>query len=349
MEKIEYRAVIRFLYLKSKTNDEIKTELDSVYGNDAPSIATVKRWTAEFRRGRTSIFDEERPGRPNEVTTEEMINKIHDIVLADRRVKLREIVDIVNISKERVENILHKHLHMRKLSARWVPRLLTIDQKRNRVTTSVECLEMLRRNPDDFLRRYITVDETWIHHYTPESKIQSRQWVEAGSSAPTKAKVVASAGKVMATVFWDAHGIIFIDYLQKGKTITGLYYSALLDRLDNEIKEKRPHLKKKKVLFHQDNAPAHKSLVVMAKLHELRYELLPHAPYSPDLAPCDFYLFPNLKKWLGGKRFGSNEEVMAETNAYFEEFDKSYYLDGIKKLEYRWTKCIELKGDYVEK
>ena len=65
--------------------------------------------------------------------------------------------------------------------------------------------------------------------YTPESKQQSKQWVEAGSSAPKKAKVVASAGKVMATVFWDAQGVIHIDYLEKGKTITGEYYASLLD------------------------------------------------------------------------------------------------------------------------
>jgi len=112
---------------------------------------------------------------------------------------------------------------------------------------------------------------------------------------------------------------------------------------------KRPHLAKKKVLFHHDNAPAHSSSIATAKLVELHYELLPHPPYSPDLAPCDFFLFPNIKKWLGGKRFTSNEEVIDQTEAYVEEFDKSYFLDGLKNLEHRWTKCIELRGDYVEK
>ena len=82
----------------------------------------------------------------------------------------------------------------------------------------------------------------------------------------------------------------------------------------------------------------------MTKIHKLGYELLPHPAYSPNLVPSDYFLFPNLKKWLGGKRFGSNEEVITGTNAYFE----GYYLEGIKKLETRWTKCIELKGDYVE-
>ena len=111
--------------------------------------------------------------------------------------------------------------------------------------------------------------------------------------------------------------------------------------------KKRPHLAKKKVLFHHDNAPAHSSSAIATmKLIELRYELLPHPTYSPDLVPCDFFLFPNMKKWLGGKRFTSNEEAIAATEAYFANFDKPYFLDGLEKLEYHWTKCIELKGDY---
>jgi len=130
---------------------------------------------------------------------EDMVNKIHDIVLADCRVKIRVIADIVNISIERVQNILHEKLGMRKLSAKWVPRLLTVKQKRNRMTTSEHCLDMFKHNPKEFLRRFITVDETWIHHYTPEMKKQSKQWTSLDEPAPKK--MVPSAGKVMATVF----------------------------------------------------------------------------------------------------------------------------------------------------
>ena len=87
----------------------------------------------------------------------------------------------------------------------------------------------------------------------------------------------------------------------------------------------------------------------MAKIMELKFELLHHPQYSPDLASSDFFLFPNLQKWLGGQRFTSNEEVIVQTDAYFENLSKSYFLDGLKKLEKRLEKCIELKRDYVEK
>ena len=152
----------------------------------------------------------------------------------------------------------------------------------------------------------------------------------------------------MASVFWDAHGIIFIDYLEKGKTINSDYYIALLERLKDEIAEKRPHLKKKKVLFHQDNAPCHKSMKTMAKLNELGYELLPYPPYSPDLAPRDYFLFADLKRMLAGKKFKDNDGVIAETEAYFAEKTKEYYKSGIEKLEDRCNRCIALEGNYVE-
>ena len=161
-----------------------------------------------------------------------------------------------------------------------------------------------------FVRRFITMDETWIRHYTLESKQQSKQWREAGCSAPKKTRSLPSAGKVMASVFWDAEGILFIEYLEKGKTITGEYYSNLLTRLDEKICEKTPSLQKKKIIFHQDNAPAHKSVLAMGKLRDLHYELLEHPPSSPDLAPSVFCLFSNpnssslvsvflrIKRWL---------------------------------------------------
>lgn len=349
MEKEQYRSVIRFLFLDGKKCEEIREKLIEVYKDQSPSMTTIRYWFNEFKRGRTSVFDEDRPGRPTEVTTEEIVDKIHDIVMEDRRMKVREISNMVNISTERVHNILHNELAMRKLSARWVPRLLTVDQKRVRMQMSKLSLSQFKRNKKEFLRRYVTVDETWIHHYTPEMKIQSAQWVFPNERAPKKAKTTQSAGKVMATVFWDSKGIIHIDYLPKGQTITGEYYCNVLEQFDKNLKEKRPHLARKKVLFHHDNAPAHSSAIATAKLVELRYELLPHPPYSPDLAPSDFFLFPNLKKWLGGKRFTSNEEVISETEAYFAEFDESYFLSGLEKLEHRWDKCIKLRGDYVEK
>ncbi|GFT35473.1 mariner Mos1 transposase [Trichonephila clavipes] len=162
-------------------------------------------------------------------------------------------------------------------------------------------------------------------------------------------KSVASAGKVMVSVFWGAHGIIFLDYLEKGKTINDKYYANLLQHLSEEIKQKRLHMAKKKALFCQDNAIAPKSVIAMTKINECKFELLPHASYSPDLAPLDYFLFSNLKKWLSGQQFSIDEEVILAVNGYFEEQDCSYNKKGIELIEHCWGKYTELKGGYVEK
>ena len=86
------------------------------------------------------------------------------------------------------------------------------------------------------------------------------------------------------------------------------------------------------MLFHQDNGRLHICAVAMAKLHELRFELLPHPSYSLNLDPSDIFLFPNIKKWLVGKRFESNKGVNNKTEAYFEKLPKSYFLEDLKKL-----------------
>ena len=116
--------------------------------------------------------------------------------------------------------------------------------------------------------------------------------------------------------------------------------------LKEEIAKKQPQMKKKKVLFHQDNVPYHNSITMMAKLHELHFELVPHPPYSLDLAPSNYWLFADLKIMLQGKRFGSNEKVISETEVYFETKDKLFYKKGIELLGKHWNQCIILEGNY---
>jgi histone-lysine N-methyltransferase SETMAR len=235
MDKTEHRALIKFFVKEGLTPNEIHSKFIKVYGDSSPSFSTIKKWAAEFKRGRTSLEHDPREGCPKSATTPEIIEQVHDMVLDDQWMKVREIAETTGISKECVGYILHEELDMKKPCARRVPRLLTADQKRTRTKISEQCWEHFNKNKTDFVRRFITMDETWIHHYTLESKQQSKQWTEAScSAAPKKTRSVPSAGKVMASVFWDAEGILFNDYLEKGKTITGEYYSNLLTRLDKK-------------------------------------------------------------------------------------------------------------------
>ena len=198
--KVEYRTVIRYLYLKGKTGKEIHCELADVYGSSAPSYAQVKFWVGEFKRGRTSLEDEARSGRPLDATDGEMCKKVRDLVYSDRRIQMEEIAQALGISHGSVSTILHDRLGMRKLTARWVPKALSDEHMATRASV---CSALLKRfkSKDDFILRLVTVNEIWIHYYEPENKVQSRQWVGPGSPRPKKFQTQPSAGKVMATVF----------------------------------------------------------------------------------------------------------------------------------------------------
>jgi len=139
--------------------------------------------------------------------------------------------------------------------------------------------------------------------------------------------VQKSAGKVLASIFWDQDGILLNDYLPKGQTINAEYYSSLL------LKEKRRGKVTKGVLFFHDNAPAHRALATQNKLAYLGFQCLDHPPYSPDLAPSDYHLFPGPKKQL------TRRSLLPR---------RPGWTDNLLKLEQRAKKCTELRGEYVE-
>lgn len=349
MEKVEHRAVIKFLTKEGESPSNIHQRMVKVYGDKCPAYDVVKRFSRKFKCGRESLEDEPGRGRPETSTSPEMIEKVEKLVMDDRRICTKTIEQIVRISHGSVISILHDHLNMNKVSARWVPRMLTPMQRAERVRISRELLERAGVDVDKFFSQLVTMDECWVYCYDPESKEASKQWKHPGSPPPRKFKVAHSAGKVMLSLFWDSKGVLLADFLEHGKTITGQYYADLLTRLKDEIKKKRRGMITNGILLLHDNAPAHMSAVARTKADDLGLEILEHPPYSPDLAPSDFFLFGQMKSHLRGTRFSSDEELKEAVLEWLNGQNKDFYNEGIRKLIPRWQKCITLKGDYIEK
>ena len=177
----------------------------------------------------------------------------------------------------------------------------------------------------------------------------SRQSVGPGSPRPKKFKMQPSAGQVMATVFWDAQGVIMLDFLAKKSTITVAYYANLLDKLRTVIREKRRGKLSKGILLQQDNGRVHTCKIAMEAVERNGYELIPHPTYSLDLAPSDYFLFPNLKNDIHGCHFRSKEEVVAAVEERVRDTDLGFFSSGLMALEHHWSKCIILEGNYIEK
>ena len=181
------RAVIKFIIsLEGKAPKEIHAILTETLGKHAPTYATIKNWVAQFKVGDFSTSDAPRPGRHKTVTTPEIIDHIHKLIFDDRQISAESIAEQLGISRERVGSIIHKDLDMRKLYAKWVPKCLKADQKRQRRQSSEQLLAFYRRDPNDFLSRLVTMDETSLHHYDSETKQQSMEWRHSGSPCPKK-------------------------------------------------------------------------------------------------------------------------------------------------------------------
>jgi len=127
---IETRTVIKFFFLQGKAPNEIHTILTEKLGEHAPSYATVKNWVAQFKRRDFSTCDAPRPGQPQTVTIPKIIDQIHELFLEDRRISAKSIAEQLGISHEQVGSIIHEDLDMQKLSAKWVPKCLNADPKR---------------------------------------------------------------------------------------------------------------------------------------------------------------------------------------------------------------------------
>jgi len=148
--------------------------------------------------------------------------------------------------------------------------------------------------------------------------------------------------------FWDQDGILLIDYLPKGQTINAEYYSSQLVHLKDILKEKHHGKVTKGVLFLHDSVAAHWALATQKKLAYLGFHCLEHPPYSLDLAPSDYHLFPGLKKQLKGRHFLPDMEVIATAKTWLDGQPSEFFLSGLQKLEQRAKKCSELRGECVE-
>ena len=116
-----------------------------------------------------------------------------------------------------------------------------------------------------------------------------------------------------------------------GGTVTGTRFASSIQKF-REVKRKRREMLRFGLVLHMDNAPSHTSRVAQAAIREAGIELLPHPPYSPDLAPSDYWLFPNFKKALKGQKYEDTSEVIAAANQWFDEQPESFYKDSVNKL-----------------
>ena len=211
----------------------------------------------------------------------------------DPRVSIETISAQFDVSVRTIHIIIREELKMRKICAKFVPRVHREDQKERRCHDSREMVELINSDPA-VLDALVTCDESWIYCYDSENKRLGFQWKHAGSPRPKKARQSKSNHKLVMIHFFGSTSIIYMHW-----TVKKELYAEVLREFRKRFHRKRPaHFKSGQCHFHQDNAPVHNSILVTDDLTKMGIKTVPRVPYSPDLAPCDFWLFPKLKEKL---------------------------------------------------
>ena len=267
---------------KVKTQLKHKKKICAVYGEGAVTDWACQKWFAKFRAGDFSLDVAPQLGRPVEVDS----SQIETLIENNQCYTTQGIADILKISKSSAENHLHQLGYVHRFDV-WVPQKLS---KKNLLDHISACKSLLKHNKNvPFLKQIVTGDEKWILYNNVERK---RSWGKRNEPPPTTPKASLHPKKVMLCIWWDWKGVLYYELLLENQTINSNKYCAQLDQLKVAIDKKHPEVVNRKcIIFHQDNARRHVSLMTRQKLLQLGWEVMIHPPYSSDIVPSDFHLF----------------------------------------------------------
>ena len=348
--RVEQRVTLKFLVKGGRFPIECWRSLHDVWGDQTMLKTQVRVWHKRFRNGSEVTGDQPRPGRPRTQCTEENKQIILGLIESNPRRSLVELSEATGISTHVVRTILKKDLCFKKKSAKFIPRELSEPQKWTRMTVAQDNIDLLcsKDDPEQFLQTIITGDETWVSTYEPNSKKQTQAWLSPDQERPKKA-LSASVKKTMLTAFFDCKGIVMIEFLTPGDTVKASTYIKTLAKLKECIRKKHPTLwSDRSFVIHHDNASPHTAGETMTKVKEWGLTILEHPPYSPDLAPCDFALFPKLKSQIRGRNFPNLEALKAECRKTLHALPSLFFADAMHDMVYRWQKCAHVNREYFE-
>ena len=194
------------------------------------------------------------------------------------------------------------------------------------------------------LDRILTMDESWVFIYDPNTKQADMQWVDNQVPRPSKALCSRSAHKCMLVLFFDHVGVVHMEFLARNERINSEIYIQILRWMRESFRRKRPALWTTGIWYlHQDNAPCHVSTDLLDYFFtvDMAEWLWPHPPYSPNLAPCE-------KKQIRGRRFADLDELQDTVKTIFRRTPPAEFHNCFTNLSRRYQKCIQSGGWYFE-
>ena len=204
----EQRVYCKVRALLGISPSDIIADLDVVYGGAALKYTTITKWMRRFKEGRTDFKDEPRPGRPLLAVWERDIEVVKTAIEEDARHSVEEIGDLYGINSSAVFYILKEVLKLKKVCARWIPHLLTNEQKGGRVEKASQLLARYKNADFRRLHEIVTGDETWLYFFEPDCKENNKVWVSENGARPQIARRNKTSRRVMYALFFDCEGIV---------------------------------------------------------------------------------------------------------------------------------------------
>lgn len=339
-EKIAIRVLLRHYWKKGLSTRAAAEEICAVEGEGVVNKTTAAEWFKRFNEGDTSLQDKPRSGRPSTVDNEALLEAVKNQPATSNRILSAELGPHYSTIDRHLQ---HLGLHNRR--CREIPHDLTPAQAQRRK----DICQQLLANPQDarFWKRIVTGDEKWIYLSNP---YKDNQWLMPGQPAVPVVRREQFEKKVMLCVWWNLDGVLHFELVPEGHAINASLYSEQLQRVHDVLQTRYPALiNRKRALLLHDNASPHTARTTQKKIQELAdIEVLPHPPYSPDLAPSDYHLFRSMAHFLRGRQFENVEEVENGCHEFFASKSKEWYRHGIEQLARRWIQTIENDGLYFE-
>ncbi len=205
------------------------------------------------------------------------------------------------LSLRTVHKVLRECLQLRKRPAKWIPHALNDNQKQRRVRMSHDILARFRRSPT-LKDRVITGDESWFWCYELAIKQSTLVWLRSNVARPEKPVKYCYVRKVMVIIFWNSQGVVLRQFVEAGHGVNAQVYLETMCTLREQIRHRRRDLwNRQSFWIHHDGAPAHRSAVVQQFLQNTNTKILPHPPYSPDLAHRTFSCLPESSATCAGR------------------------------------------------
>ena len=201
MSKENFRFYVKVRTALNLQARAIYEELHSVFGDEAPPLRTVERWTKWFREGREEVEDEARPGRPITETTTENIEQIRRLIEDDPYSTIEELQEESGLTYSTTQRIISDHLQLRKITARYIPKHLTDFQRAERVRICKENLEKFEKRMWR-LCDVVTGDESWFYHKQIGRKSSNAAWIRKGDPPPTVVRRNKFAPKSLFSIFF---------------------------------------------------------------------------------------------------------------------------------------------------